>query len=71
MNVNIRVAVGDNTVDEATAARFLQEFILDKFSFVTSVTPLRSGFAGHLVPDRSHSLTREDRPILAQSGEGD
>jgi hypothetical protein len=67
MNVNIRVAVEDNTVDERTATVFLQEFILDKFSYVTSVTPMKGDRKGHLVPDRPRELNREDRPV--QSGE--
>jgi hypothetical protein len=69
MNVNIRVAVEDNTVDERTAAVFLHRFILDKFSFVTSVTPLENDGVGHLIPDRPRAMTREDRPVQSQSGE--
>jgi hypothetical protein len=70
MNVHIRVAVQDDTVDEATATRFLQEFILDKFSYVDAVTPMTQDRQGYLHPERRRTLDREDRPVKAQTGEG-
>jgi hypothetical protein len=69
MNVNIRVAVEDNTVDERTAAVFLQRVHSRQVLLCHVSDTAENDGVGHLIPDRPRAMTREDRPVKSQSGE--
>lgn len=65
--VDIRFRVEHNTVDAETTTKFIQEFVMGKFSFIQESVPLvNNGFA-QLLPDETRRLTRSDRPV--QDGE--
>lgn len=67
--VYIRFRVQQHTVDPETTARFIQEFVMDKFSFIEACEPMRDDGFGRLIPDDSRCLSRTDRPVQTQDGE--
>lgn len=62
-SVYIRFRVQPHTVDPDTTARFIQEFVMDKFSFIEACEPMRSDGFGKIIPVGDKCIDRTDRPV--------